>query len=443
MNRLKSKMKEITAKISHDETREAAVSKEDKLDELKLASVLMRDKLENATDHIKDYCNSVRNSLQLQIEYQTEKLNKLYDDFFKEIDDYERSCIEKFLSNKELNDKKKHFLSKFDDKVSNCNHKDFLKDLTFLEDNIKLELKELESVMFQNSRVDFIPNDKLFDSVSVGRLTYRKSDTHLPNLQEMSSIDVNTYIQNLMPNSNLNVLRLSYGNFLVAFNDSNKSLQLFKVDSGGMSLRKADFLTQINNYKICKTDSNLYIFSIKSGKSSVKYNLLSLDFNFKTLSCFPLEESLSCLAANRKKVFSLKSDGLSILIYDKHITKQTGTFALPNYNISSKFGHVHKFHQMEASDESLFLLRAGEILILDASSGQTLKQLTLNASKFRCLPDGFLLLSLRPELKLVIYDVEKEVVYREKHYDQKMNLVLGDQLKDVAFFLKEDLKIYF
>jgi hypothetical protein len=207
---------------------------------------------------------------------------------------------------------------------------------------------------------------------------------------------------------------------------------------GGLTLRQNNWLTLINSYRICKYDSNLYLFLFKSVRSYTRYCLLLLNFNLNIVNQITIGKSPRCLAANRSNVFCLNSDSRSILVYDQFLTSQTSKFDLDDQNIS-----LIKFNQMDVNDENLLLLRTGELLILSVNNGQTLKRLDLTASKFKCIGNGFLLLNVWHESKLAIYDIEKEVVYREKHYDRKINLVLEDQLKEVALFLSEDLKIYF
>jgi hypothetical protein len=419
---------------------------EDRIDKLKSKSTDMRDKFENANDHIKDYCNSIRNSLQLQIEYQTVKLNKLYEEFFTEIDSYEGSCIRNFTASKEFREKFADFLSRTSGQLSKTDTIKSEEALASLEEDLKLKCRELEDKKFQNSTIEFVPNGLLFNAASVGHFSYKQHEIKLPSLYEMTSLDLQSFCDDLTQDTKINVSRLNSGEILVAYANTEKHLQLLKFNSLGNLVKKVNgFMSSTkisDNFKMCVFDSKLYLNIVKIENN--RHFLLNCNTSFNIYKMVKIEESIHCITANGDNVFCMTGSRLSILVYNEYLTFQKYKLSLdPQDFIFPPIQKKPDFYQMEAFDGCLLLLRIDEIAKLDATSGTIIKQAKVNALNFKCLDGDFLLLNIRGEEKLAVYDMQKEEVTRVKKYDKRVRFILDNEQKYVTLFCKDDFMIYF
>jgi hypothetical protein len=469
--------KQLTNVRIEEETPESRA--ENRVDEFKQKFANIRDKFENAASHIKDYCNSVRNSLQLQIEYQrqfqAEKLDGLFDGFLKEIDTYESSCIQKFEENTGFRDKMKKFLDEFDKTLASLDADNQLsaqKLLDNLEVSLKLNMDDLTVEEYQNGMIEFMPREVLFDSSSIGFINYKLLNIKLPDLNEMNRISVRNLCENCNKHTRFSVIRMSPINFLLTYVDKRNNLQLIKFDAGG-KIHENSLKFKISNFKACKFDTDLYVYVIRMKDSETKleeklvyarYLLIRFDLNLQVVNFRELKEPLFCMTASETSVFCLAKEKFSISVYDRKLTieKRGINFevedkvaSLPNTSFrvtASSFAKMrtrpvkrrsYLFHQIEVYNSSIFLLTSDQIIVLNETTGKMTNIFDTSAYKFKCLDKDFLLLNMNKSKTLSIYDIKKKEVNKSKIYDKELSLVLDTESKDISLFAKNDFTVYY
>jgi hypothetical protein len=103
----KSLVKIITANAREVSRGPSVESLKSKLVEIKMMNEELKANLDNGVDQVRDHCVKLRNDVHLKTEILIEQIHQLNEELIKEIDDYEKKCIESYKKN--LTDKRADF----------------------------------------------------------------------------------------------------------------------------------------------------------------------------------------------------------------------------------------------------------------------------------------------------------------------------------------------
>jgi hypothetical protein len=415
----------------------------------------LKDRYVNAGDYIKDHCNSVRNSLQMQIEIQLEKLRTIHDHFLNEIDVYETNCVRQFDSNDHFRNKIDGFLKEADDitnKIDNSELNDVENELVESKDRSKIMLEELKNEQFQGLPIEFKSRNFVPTLGIVGYMIYRKSNVILKGLNEMNSVDL-TRLDCYDIRNHYNCMRLTSDEFLAAYVDSDKRFGCVKFDSTGVqlkSLRHLGGLNVIQILKVCQSDSFLYFYGSLKKKQSMytcRCFLTQYTTGLLFLKQFDITDPLSCITATSTGVYCLKKDTQSISIYEPGFEFQNKLKSIVSFEwIDTALPNKPVFHQMEVLHSKIFLLTSGRLLVLNENTCAVLKVLNMSVSVFKCLEDDFLLCITTSKNKMStfkVYDIKNEMVCQEKVFSEAICPITDDTTKSISCYVKLESKIYF
>lgn len=152
----------------------------EKLDQMSLLSDELVDKVINSTDEISSYCSSLRNQIDLVAETRIEEVNALRADFLKQVNDYEKECMEKMklnipIFNNQIDDLQKlkqetdNYLSEFeiDDQIVKMHNERTELNLV----KLKQLSEDLKSKQFNGKLLIFKANETI-DNQLLGSFNY-------------------------------------------------------------------------------------------------------------------------------------------------------------------------------------------------------------------------------------------------------------------------------
>jgi hypothetical protein len=419
------------------------------LEDCKLKINVLKDKFLNATDHIKDQCNAVRNQVQLQIETQIEQLNCLRDQYFNEIDHYEVTCIQDFEANSGFKTKMKEFMNEADELSSLFESQNNIESpeirIVDLENRSKAVYSDLEKEKFQNASIVFNPSKIVLTVANVGYINYQKTDTSLKALKDMKSVNF-VEIFSEFNKKGVKIVKASPTEFIAIGQKSGKMAAVKFNTRSKIVWHVEDFVPScVGNFnlKFCKFDSKIYFYLSSRHPSSkldnTQFSLLKSDLNLEICSINDILDSLSHITANQTGVYGLHRCKLSISMYDSNTLKlkRTTDFVLDN-----QYSILTKFDQMEAFESNLFLLTGEKIFMINEFTGALVKVVNVGQCRFKCIDADCLLLHLLNESKFKIYNTKRDIVYQEKQISERVELVIDEPGFDLALYASDSCKIY-
>jgi hypothetical protein len=454
---------------------ESKSAKDEMIMEMNLMKADLKDKFEDASSYIKEYCDSVRNKMQIQIERQTERFKHLQDAFLDEIQAYEDARITEFDGNKTFKIKMEGYLTEIDDMTNKFELNESAvsqMDLTGLKSRSKMISDELEKEKFKHLLIEFNPSETDFSKSAIGFINFRNMDIKMRSLEEMSSVNLKDICGDFNERR-LRVLRLDPTRYL-AMDDFKQKVRLVEFNSSGTLLKRVDSLigaNTIKSLKLCKFGSKLlfYVYRINSSETTInsariksQFLLLECDMDLNIVQVKELEEPMYCIAANSTNVYCLKKAKLQITVYNSDLknVQRTIKFEIKdshvvNRNRNFRYGAVSPgatdliFHQMEVFNNNLILLASSQLIILnERASGTILEVFSLmiesGFNRIKCLDNNAVLLLSRSQAgaTLKVYDLNKKILCEEKKYAGFVDLVI-DEDPNGEIALTVDSKLYF
>jgi len=148
---------------------------------------MLKNGFENGIDKIKEYCFEQIRLIQLSTENRIEQINKINDELIETIREYERKCIQYFLDKNEqiknsldklIGDAaifvrdKQEYLNQF--KIGELEIKKFNRQSKELQKSLNKEHVKLNSLIFNDEKIDFWPNTNVITKSYLGDIRYEK-----------------------------------------------------------------------------------------------------------------------------------------------------------------------------------------------------------------------------------------------------------------------------
>ena len=313
-----------------------------KIDQLQIKIDGFNFELLNSDQKIHDYCEKLKNDVQIATEIRIKEIQDLSEVFFKKIDDYETKCL-KSLQNREMGQIRfSNFITKSENKHKEIydyinNNQTNLDQLTKMNDltndlikKFDIEIKKYHDYIYDHELMQFISNPVTFNDRNLGKfITKSLHDTINQNTRwltvnsfDRDKILLSDYFQN--------------GTFVAAHMEEPKSFHLYVIAEDGLLKHSKTFAcswfqrligTKISKIQL-KTNKNMLVvyYELFSNYSKTR-NLLVLDSELKEIKKELVNFEIDSIRANNSYIVCYsKSSKPLVLVYDwsLEIMKQIG-----------------------------------------------------------------------------------------------------------------------
>jgi hypothetical protein len=364
---------------------------EAQLDEIKLNIDTLAKENDMGADKIKDYCDGLRNEVQLHLEESTESLKKQSLQLIQKIDEYENEAALKFEKN--VNIEMDDFLSetrRFHEKCA-----DYLKQFKINDEELKLaslEAKKLQKKLKKESEL------LLSKEFHYKLLKFKKSTP--PCFGSLIDEGVKQiYIQALnslkackskVNKENPVFKLLSNGNVCIAYRHSNEKMVRIGVLDKDLNQLVQEPCQMSNFYRrfqlvelkktvvLCLFDQEAYVSSISSSR------IIDYDYELNYIGSFGVNFEISYADAHEDKLYLLatRPDRKSrhIYVYDESLKLldniQLGiSEGLPFYVPDS-------VTKMKITEKYFVFLDGTKVLLMDRDDGEIKRTFSIGCSDF-------------------------------------------------------------
>jgi hypothetical protein len=288
----------------------------------------LEESLNNSQYKIKEHCDYLRNDIQVATESAIDLINQHSKELLEQVDKYEKTCRENFISNEKVTssmstflDENKKFHSEWNDymKKSDIDEEKLNSACKTAEENLdKLGLKRslFKGLLFFGDSLCFEPSNQLNDSKSLGKLTQEKM--------------FNIYHRPKEVDLNCMVIKNKHSDFFIDYCYKTHQLDMIElVHPHKNSLNYSTYLMdtrEIRNKEIRLIDKCDIKFSSSSQYRFLcfyneKMNVLGVydKSSFNRLTKYEFHGHVQCLSSNDSHVFILTDKALLRLDFDLNL----------------------------------------------------------------------------------------------------------------------------
>jgi hypothetical protein len=344
------------------------------------------DKMKNSEEIIRNYIDSLRNSVDLATESKIDQLNKHRDDLISRINSYEQKCLnniqtEKYFElEKKLQESKKS-LKKWRNELNEADlNKKIIQETMdsagLLKTNVTDSLIRLESLMFEFAKLTFTETKNKIEQKDIGVL-----------VPHINGIDVSPFLNNVPKKIELVNIGTSKC-FLINLKDTvclvtsecpisfNIHIEAYKSDG--------------IDYKLCRESSNtlngffatkfadLILVSFSDVHNSGCYKIAIYDKDVTRQQYINFDYSIEGLYANETEAFVLCQSNLHVLDLNLQLLR-----TIELVNISNNPFKNADINNIIMKDDKIFVYDMKDIFIYTQDTLELLQ--TVNINQTRCL----------------------------------------------------------
>jgi hypothetical protein len=414
----------------------------------------------NGVRKIKNFCDFMRNDIDVITESTIDLIYKYRDQFEKEVNMYESETLDAFENKKDEKSNLEHLINSVDEFYKQINEEknsidlgDRLKRIKLaqcLEQKLKIERENLDNLIFNGKILQFNENPRL-NSTILGCLTYDLKDVKIKykelNFEMYQKIPFGKTISR---EKSVKCIIDEDRCVFILHTMSNLFLTCSKFecskDRTSMSLIQSNVISANTMYfskvKLFKLNNHLAVYTLKFN------NYFYVDILDATNLSIILSINLGSLelewiSATHTHLFFLGIDS-KILIYDWH-----GTEISPLYHFSSNFLSSIPLDakQMDIYDNTFVFKFKNRILVLNRHDGKILNTLDLtNEVKENFLVDSInnRLLLLENNLKVLMdysFDIDLVSYIKLNKFPDDLKMFLSKK-SEYMFVSEKDFCVY-
>ena len=404
--------------------------------------------LTRGSDKIKEYCEFIRNDVDLAAESWLESIHKFRDEFFQKIDTYERECLKNFENFSENDDSFRVLLEEADafyqkwtkyleqfslDKIELSKGSNEAKVLL---DNLQSKEKDLKCKLFNGKLLKFEYDDRKVDSQIVGQFKYQYLKINFDQLRETKVLPLKSKLTDFHTRHKIAIEHLSNGNVIIAHQTTTNNVNLVSLDKHGEIMRQKTSIIPIPNssslvynIKLVKIANNLFMyvwyFNINFGH---RFCLVSYDENSNLRTKVYHDYPVNGFAAydNYLYVLSIQNGVNKLSIVDSNLESIS--------NFGQKYSTMPFFFPLTLNkiqvNESLYFLLDNntEIRMMNRADGLILKSFRIDANDFTVYLDQFILAFKCETRKLYSFNFNGKLE-TDKNLE---NITQGNQLIEIS-----------
>jgi hypothetical protein len=343
----------------------------------------LRNRFQYAEDTIKDYCEKIRNQIQLQTAQAIDQIQEYNTELLNEVRDYEKECIKSLSSDKSY----KHdlvaniermnlfdsewtkYLTKFEIKDSDVENA--LKQAKSNVNRLTIEETNLNAWLFNNRMAKFEKSEKAIEKFfTLGEIKFDEVCFLNTKFDKMEKIDLNHLVYSNI--TYFDCISLNKEEFVLIFLN-NTFMQIYVFGKKGQILKCLNNFQNvgIRNYRAIAQNNQIIIWSYNY---SNQYNVNILNKDLTNVACISIGLNIIDLTANDSNIFIYVNNNLinnynNNLGIIRSLNKTAGNF---NFPLNTT--------QFEANIENFYFFSDQVISIMNINSGVITK--TINSFPF-------------------------------------------------------------
>lgn len=431
-----------------------------------------------AIDSIRDYCDHVRNDVQLASEISIQNIIKYREDLFKNIKEYEKNCIEHLGKNfKSYNDlnlliirSNSFHLSQISYlKNYKINDQEIEKNYSIAEELIsKLDTEHalFKAHQFNGIQLKFEDNSSNIKEATLGSIYYEKLLNEFPNLDKLKKIDLKNSLNSFIYsgdyplNSKMEIQRLENENFLILYSYKLSSPSLIIINSQGKIINQtSDYLSYCFDFKMSINKNLIFVYYNNQNQSKIVYcngifnnltgnssnsnnNLRAYDENLKLIKQASISNDCTSLSANNFNLFCLNKKELSILVLDHGLNVLKSVCI--NFDKPDKPYYLSNLlcSKMKVDNHNFYFWDDFNLTIINISNGKRMarfrivgKDFVLYQNTIVCILDG--------SNEIYYYSLDGSVIKKQKKLEfMLLNINLIDNNDKITFYDPNNRTIY-
>lgn len=396
----------------------------------------MNSHIKNPIGKLNEYCNDLKNEIQLESEIKIEKIKAFNIELIKKIEDYEQTCIDKlkcddqFKSNFETTtDDLSSFYTKWVEYLNKAKIDDSELKKVSMEANKLLEKVDRESLEFRNKLFNgkimkFDKNPKEIDSSIIGVI--KNTDIKWKKISDMRFLSLKTKINQ---SEKLKVKLCEYGDFWIVSVEASRSvLNMAKLDNFGNIINRANIpaiksrctYMPISDFKLAIINTEFFVFisyntsldDCSDTETQDAFSIINPKGNFylkKYDQYLKFKQEIRCsnislLATFDNKLYALaKQNTYSILfVYDNNLV-QLNKF--DQHLADSPYHFSNSISQIGINANYYILLDDYRIRLMNKHNGIIKKSFYFNSNSFLLFQEENII-KFDPDSKMLVsYDL--------------------------------------
>jgi len=359
--------------------------------------------LEIGKHKITEYCDFIRNDVNLAAESWHQYIENYHEEFTSKINKYEDECLkhyDEFLKNRQSFDdiinESVDFHQKWSNYFENFNINDT--ELAVTSEKAKIMIKtlnkkekNLKSETFNGKLIQFEPNVQKHDSRIMGKICFQNIKINFDQLEEIRTLPIKTLLRGYSSRHKIQVVALQDGTFLIGYltnGDGGNNLDIITVDRSGkfLEIRYKILNKHGNNYsddfKISTSNKYIFVYCYYT-MAGTKANIKVFDASLSILSEIDFGFRISCCTAFENQFFSISYAG----------NEPSGTLSIFDstlkniQNLSQKdkdmpFHFPSDISKLEVNESFYFILCQNEIGVMSRKDGNVLSKFRIESTSF-------------------------------------------------------------
>jgi hypothetical protein len=430
---------------------------EDQLSNFKL-------KYASVSDYIKEYCNSIRNEIQICVDSciyyfeqedeqrfqeqiqpnsKLEKLELKQSELLEKVYNYEKDCLKKSGFDVPMSDLENEIKAKisyyqnkvFDFQLKESQFYDFKKDITKCKQSIFDRELALKNNVLNNNTIIFKPYKNPDEIINIGDVVFRPVKI-LPDKIDFLEFSPTDF------KSNLKVVKHTKNDsFYIFYKDQNRYLKFQIIDSNGIELKKAGTLLdrkKISKFSVKIFKDELY-FWVHLYKSTRDDHLVHGRFVFFRHIFIKFDSNLDCdslveinyvpieFSVSENEIICINND-FKVFFLDHYFRK------MRELNISC---HISKLF---LNENKIYILNNESFSVLNQSDGSLIEKFDIGGLDFLLNDNDKVIIYSKKDFSL--YDLASKTVIQKESAGCDVSIIHSNEINNFAL-LYSDFKIGF
>lgn len=364
-------------------------------------------------DKIKDHCHQLRVQVQQATNEKFEELNKMSACLIKQIDSYEKECIQNAINVEEYKqsfDERITVISKFIDENKTFLYQCNISESEILEANemfkiFKLKLEDemtsINDFTFNYSLMEFEPNKSKINEASIGTMRYHQLGKQI-STNQLRKIALGECLEDKSDDSPVLTEVGEFNHYYVAyFNKKNEVIIVAYDHAENIKIEKNLISNCRNLFQFRKFNSNL---ALSYQKENSECCIVILD---EQLNIIRRNDDFCQFIIGENLLYMYcfnPINALGVRVYDENLHIVEFNQHFQSQSLNEPFFFSDDLKRLKHTDHKYIWLDSIRLNILNDKSGELIVSLPIQADTFEINSKNDIVCLLRSELKLKYFD---------------------------------------